>query len=91
MDRELPPGSLGGSGAGAVARARRKHQPGVLAFTSLTAGRSYLRRPAGFGEQRETVGAMRVWPLPSPSPAANGTGARTSAGRELAERARAVR
>jgi G:T/U-mismatch repair DNA glycosylase len=27
---------------------------------------------AGFGEQDETIGATRLWLLPSPSPAANG-------------------
>ena len=45
--------------------------PALLAFTSLTAGRRFLRRDAGFGEQHETIGATRVWLLPSPSPAAN--------------------
>jgi TDG/mug DNA glycosylase family protein len=88
MDRELPPGSLGD-----VARARLherilEHQPGILAFTSLTAGRRYLRRPADFGEQSDTIGATRIWLLPSPSPAANWNWrAHERWWRELAERA----
>ena len=49
----------------------RRVRPKALAFTSLTAGRRYLRRNADFGEQPETIGATRIWLLPSPSPAAN--------------------
>ncbi len=91
MDKELPPGSLGD-----VARARLlerilEHQPRILAFTSLTAGRSYLRRQADFGEQSETIGATRLWLLPSPSPAANWNWrAHERWWRELAERAGAA-
>jgi TDG/mug DNA glycosylase family protein len=71
MDKELPPGSLGRLACGALHARILHHQPAILAFTSLTAGRSYLRRLAAFGEQRETIGATRIWLLPSPSPAAN--------------------
>ena len=45
-------------------------EPKLLAFTSLTAGRRYLGRAAGFGEQPERIRRTRVWLLPSPSPAA---------------------
>jgi TDG/mug DNA glycosylase family protein len=45
-------------------------EPALLAFTSLTAGRRYLSRDAGFGEQPERIGRTRLWLLPSPSPAA---------------------
>ena len=45
-------------------------EPEWLAFTSLTAGRRYLRRAAGFGEQPERIGRTRLWLLPSPSPTA---------------------
>ena len=71
MDKELPAGSLGRLACEALHANIAKHQPGILAFTSLTAGRRYLRREAGFGEQAETIGATRIWLLPSPSPAAN--------------------
>jgi TDG/mug DNA glycosylase family protein len=71
MDKELPPGSLGLRARETLRQNILRHQPAILAFTSLTAGRSYLRRPADFGEQGETIGATRVWLLPSPSPAAN--------------------
>ncbi len=71
MDRELPSGSLGGEARAALQVRIAAAQPSILAFTSLTAGRRYLRRNAGFGEQPETVGATQLWLLPSPSPAAN--------------------
>jgi len=71
MDRQLPAGSLGEEARAALRQRIEAAQPAILAFTSLTAGRSYLRRNAGFGEQPETIGATRLWVLPSPSPAAN--------------------
>ena len=71
MDKALPPGSLGRLACEALRQRILAHQPAILAFTSLTAGRRYLRREAGFGEQSETIGATRLWLLPSPSPAAN--------------------
>ena len=71
MDRELPPGSLGRLACDALRARVLAHQPGILAFTSLTAGRRFLGRAADFGEQSETIGATRIWLLPSPSPAAN--------------------
>jgi double-stranded uracil-DNA glycosylase len=71
MDRQLPRDSLG-SRAGADLRLRIEAAgPRILAFTSLTAGRRYLKRNVGFGEQPETIGATALWLLPSPSPAAN--------------------
>jgi TDG/mug DNA glycosylase family protein len=71
MDRELPAGSLGKEARSALVARIEAAQPAILAFTSLTAGRRYLRRDAGLGEQPETIGATRIWLLPSPSPAAN--------------------
>jgi double-stranded uracil-DNA glycosylase len=71
MDKDLPAGSLGRDACEILKTNIMKHQPGILAFTSLTAGRRYLGREAGFGEQNETIGATRLWLLPSPSPAAN--------------------
>ncbi len=71
MDKELPTGALGRAACAAMAAKIRACAPTILAFTSLTAGRRFLRRDAGFGEQAETIGATRVWLLPSPSPAAN--------------------
>lgn len=48
-------------------------QPTVLAFTSKTAGQSFLGRSVpAYGEQPERVGATRVWVLPSPSGRAAG-------------------
>jgi double-stranded uracil-DNA glycosylase len=71
MDKQLPAGALGRAACEAMAQKIDGAQPGVLAFTSLTAGRRFLRRDARFGEQKETIGATRLWLLPSPSPAAN--------------------
>jgi double-stranded uracil-DNA glycosylase len=70
MDSELPPGALGREACDALEAKIAAAEPEWLAFTSLTAGRRYLRRPAGFGEQRERIGRTRLWLLPSPSPAA---------------------
>ena len=71
MDKELPAEALGRAACEAMAEKIRAVQPRLLAFTSLTAGRRYLGRHAGFGEQPETIGATRLWLLPSPSPAAD--------------------
>jgi double-stranded uracil-DNA glycosylase len=91
MDKELPPGSLGEPARERLRERILKHQPAILAFTSLTAGRSYLRRSADFGEQDEAIGATRIWLLPSPSPAANWNwGAHERWWRALGERARAL-
>jgi double-stranded uracil-DNA glycosylase len=71
MDKELPVEALGRAACAEMEAKIRACAPAILAFTSLTAGRRFLRRPASFGEQQETIGATRVWLLPSPSPAAN--------------------
>ena len=71
MDKQLPAGALGREPCRTMAAKISAARPNILAFTSLTAGRRYLRREAGFGEQPETIGATRIWLLPSPSPAAN--------------------
>ena len=71
MDRQLPGGALGREACEDLRARVEAARPGILAFTSLTAGRRYLGRNAGFGEQPETIGATRVWLLPSPSPTAN--------------------
>jgi TDG/mug DNA glycosylase family protein len=70
MDRELPAGALGREACAALEARIRAAAPRLLAFTSLTGGRRYLGRAAGFGEQPERIGATHVWLLPSPSPTA---------------------
>ena len=70
MDRELPPGALGRQACSALEAKIIVAEPEWLAFTSLTAGRRYLGRTAGFGEQPERIGRTRLWVLPSPSPTA---------------------
>jgi len=76
MDRELPPGALGREACAALKVKIEAAGPKLLAFTSLTAGRRYLGRAAGFGEQPDRIGRTRVWLLPSPSPAAGWNWAR---------------
>jgi TDG/mug DNA glycosylase family protein len=71
MDKELPPDALGQGACEAMRLKIALVQPRIVAFTSLNAGRRFLRRAAGFGEQRERIGDTRLWLLPSPSPAAN--------------------
>jgi TDG/mug DNA glycosylase family protein len=71
MDKQLPAGSLGRGPCEVLGDKIRAAQPNILAFTSLTAGRRFLKREAGFGEQSERLLATRIWLLPSPSPAAN--------------------
>jgi TDG/mug DNA glycosylase family protein len=70
MDKQLPRDALGRAACEAMAEKICACAPAILAFTSLTAGRRYLGREAGFGEQQERIGATRLWLLPSPSPAA---------------------
>ena len=70
MDRDLPAGSLGEAARDALRDRVEAARPAILAFTSLTAGRRYLKREAGLGEQVDTIGATRIWLLPSPSPTA---------------------
>ena len=71
MDRELPAGALGRDPCAALRAKIEAHAPGILAFTSLTAGRRFLGRPDGcFGPQAARIGATAIWLLPSPSPAA---------------------
>ena len=70
MDRELPTGALGDQACAALTVKIGAAQPKLLAFTSLTAGRRWLGRAAGFGDTGERIGRTRVWLLPSPSPTA---------------------
>jgi TDG/mug DNA glycosylase family protein len=70
LDRELPAGALGREACSALEAKIIAAEPQWLAFTSLNAGRRYLGRVAGFGEQPERIGRTRLWLLPSPSPTA---------------------
>jgi double-stranded uracil-DNA glycosylase len=70
MDRELPAGALGRAACLELTHKIDAIHPAILAFTSLTGGRRWLGRPAGFGDSGARIGATRVWLLPSPSPTA---------------------
>lgn len=67
QDAEIDPAHID---ARALARRIRRHAPRVLAFTSKTAASFYLGRATGriaYGFQEETIGATRLYVLPSPS------------------------
>jgi double-stranded uracil-DNA glycosylase len=70
MDHQLPKEALGVEAAEALRARIRKFAPRHLAFTSLKAGRTVMGPRARAGEQKEKLGAARVWILPSPSPLA---------------------
>jgi double-stranded uracil-DNA glycosylase len=70
MDRELPAGALSEEACVALTAKILAAQPRLLAFTSLTGGRRWLGRAAGFGDSGARIGATRIWILPSPSPTA---------------------
>jgi TDG/mug DNA glycosylase family protein len=56
------------AGMRALVRKLKRHQPGIAAFLGLGAYRAGFARPkAQIGLQSETVGATRLWVLPSPS------------------------
>jgi double-stranded uracil-DNA glycosylase len=71
MDSELPPQSLGRTAAEALRARIEAVRPAILAFTSLTGGKRVLGPRTTFGPQDQTIGATRLWVLPSPSPAAH--------------------
>ena len=51
MDKELPVDALGRAACAEMEAKIRACAPAILAFTSLTAGRRFLRRAAGFGAE----------------------------------------
>jgi TDG/mug DNA glycosylase family protein len=70
MDHQLPKDALGQDAVAALKARIRRAQPAILAFTSLNGGRKVMGAKAVAGEQPETIGATRVFILPSPSPLA---------------------
>lgn len=71
MDSELPRGSLGRAATESLCERIQRAAPRILAFTSLAGARRVLGSKASFGVQTQTMGATRLWVLPSPSPAAH--------------------
>jgi len=71
QDHQLPKSSLGARAIRDLRARITRAAPKILAFTSLTGGRSFLGRKAGFGEQPERIEETRIWLLPSPSPKAH--------------------
>lgn len=68
-DHELPRDAF--DVAGLLAKIER-HAPGLLAFTSKNAARAVLGRVVDYGLQPATLGATRLFVLPSPSGQARG-------------------
>jgi TDG/mug DNA glycosylase family protein len=71
MDNQLPRGSLARAATDALRARIMVCAPCILAFTSLAGGRRVLGSKASFGAQMQSIGATRLWVLPSPSPAAH--------------------
>ncbi|HUY68725.1 MAG TPA: mismatch-specific DNA-glycosylase [Alphaproteobacteria bacterium] len=71
QDNQLPRTSLGVRAIRDLRDRIEQCAPRILAFTSLEGGRRFLGRKAGCGAQKETIGATRIWILPSPSPKAH--------------------
>jgi TDG/mug DNA glycosylase family protein len=90
MDSQLTRDSLGRAAVEDLRARILAVAPQILAFTSLAGGRRVLGSRITFGAQTQTLGATRLWVLPSPSPAAhwNWDGAVWSA---LAAEAKALR
>ena len=72
MDRATLPG-LTATDRARLNEAIGTFRPQFLAFTSKTAGQKFFDGKRDYGEQRELIGATRVWILPSTSGAANGS------------------
>lgn len=70
MDHQLPKAALGADAAAALRGRIAEAAPRILAFTSLNAGRRVMGPRAIAGEQAQSLGATRVFILPSPSPLA---------------------
>jgi double-stranded uracil-DNA glycosylase len=68
-DDELPKDAFDVHGL--IAKIER-YAPTVLAFTSKNAARAALGAPAAYGLQAQSVGATRIFVLPSPSGQARG-------------------
>jgi len=82
------------AGFGEIARARLRAsilnvRPQFLAFTSKTAGQSFLGGRRHYGEQAEGLAGTRIWILPSTSGAANGSW-RPELWHQFADRVRAA-
>jgi TDG/mug DNA glycosylase family protein len=71
MDSELARDSLGRAATEDLRARILRVAPRILAFTSLTGGRRFLGSKIALGAQTQTIGATRLWVLPSPSPAAH--------------------
>lgn len=56
-----------GDDAGALRRKIARHRPAFLAFTAKRPAEVFLGRRVAYGFQDETIGATRLYVLPSPS------------------------
>lgn len=68
-DDELPPGAFD---VPALQAKIARYAPHMIAFTSKNAARAALGRAVSYGLQDESIGATRVFVLPSPSGQARG-------------------
>jgi TDG/mug DNA glycosylase family protein len=89
MDHQVPLAKLAEDSRARLSASIAKFRPGFLAFTSKTAGQSFLGGKRDYGEQIERIAETRIWILPSTSGAANGAW-RPEIWHQFAEQVRAV-
>jgi len=70
MDSDIP---QAGFDPAAFQAKMQHYAPQVVAFTSKRTGQVYFKHPVTYGVQTEGIGAIRLFVLPSPSPAARGS------------------
>jgi TDG/mug DNA glycosylase family protein len=90
MDHQIPLAGAAQIGRTRLHAAIVACQPKFLAFTSKTAGETFLGGRKDYGEQIETIATTRIWILPSTSGAANGSW-RPEIWHAFAERVRGAR
>lgn len=89
MDHQIPLSELAENSRARLTASITKFRPSFLAFTSKTAGQSFLGGKRDYGEQVERLAATRIWILPSTSGAASGAW-RPEIWHAFADRVRAV-
>ena len=70
MDSDIP---KHGFDPAAFQAKMQQYHPQAVAFTSKKTGQVYFKHPVTYGIQGESIGAIRLYVLPSPSPAARGS------------------
>jgi TDG/mug DNA glycosylase family protein len=73
MDHQIPLAALRETARIRLRASIARCRPRYLAFTSKAAGQHFLGGKRDYGEQNEAIAGTRIWILPSPSGAAQGS------------------